>query len=56
MIPILESYLAYKQEELERLNLKKIYLDIITGRGVHSQFGPKIKPLVISYLQQKKYR
>ena len=56
VVSTLASYLASKQEELEKFKLKKMHLDIITGRGIHSQFGPKIKPIVINYLHQKKYK
>ncbi|RWS29766.1 NEDD4-binding protein 2-like protein [Leptotrombidium deliense] len=47
------TYLRLKMEELKRSKLKKIDVDIITGWGAHSTFAPRIKPMVLNYLQSK---
>ncbi|RWS09770.1 uncharacterized protein B4U79_13775 [Dinothrombium tinctorium] len=50
------TYLSLKMEELKLNKLHKTYVDIITGWGAHSSMAPKIKPIVLNYLQSKKYR
>lgn len=56
VLTTLGNYLSNKFEEIKRRRINKLRLLIITGRGAHSISGPKLKPLVINYLKQKRYR
>lgn len=56
VLATLASYFSIKEEELSTKKTDRIDLNIITGRGAHSSKGPKLKPMVINYLTQKKYK
>lgn len=56
VIATISSYLLFKKQELDNRKGDRLVLHLITGRGVHSDFGPKLKPMVINYLKQNNYK
>ncbi|GFQ67990.1 NEDD4-binding protein 2 [Trichonephila clavata] len=56
-IPALEKFLRDKKLEIQRKSQSGLVrISVITGQGVHSVRGPKLRPSVVEYLKKNGYR
>ncbi|GFX61189.1 NEDD4-binding protein 2 [Trichonephila clavipes] len=56
-IPALEKFLRDKKLEIQRKSQSGVVkISVITGQGLHSIQGPKLRPSVVEYLKKNCYR